>query len=369
MTKEGSFGMQEAICLLTITTVSKVFYTSPSMVMKVVGTAGWYMTLISAAIAAIALTPIFSLLNRFPGKNIMEIYDISLGKVGGSILSFLLFVIILITTAVNMKEFTEVLIVYVYPESPPGYIIGLLLLVIILAAYLGLESIARVSRLLGGILLFGLISVLILASKNYNISHLFPLLGYGAKPIIINGLLRSSAYGEMIVIGIFVRSLQGIKYIKKAACYSLILSGAIISISIFAFTLSFPYYTGKEITAPMYLMTTLISYGGFFQRLEAIFLFIWSISLLIALSFLFYMNLMIYCHIFNIKDKRPLILPLAIILYTLTMIPENMTSLITIYMQALRSYGWIFFYLPPGFALLAAVLRGKKGGAKSAKNS
>ena len=369
MIKEGKFGVQEAVCLLTITTVSKVFYTSPAMVMKVVGTTGWYMTLISAAAAMAAFTPVYYLLKRNPGKNIMDIYDIVLGKSLGSVFTFIFLLIVMLTAAANIREFTEVLIIYVYPLSPPGYIISLLFIVIILAAYLGLESIARVSRFFAGILFSGLIIVLALSAQNYNLHHLFPFFGYGIGTTLSNGILRSSAYGDITIIAIIATSLQKTSTIKKAGYISLILSGAIISTVILAFTLSFPYYAGREITAPMYLMTTLINYGGFFQRMEAIFLYLWSISLTISSCILFYMSLMLYSYLFNIRDKKPIILPLSIILYSLTMLPVNMDVLITKYMQILRSYGWVLFYIPPALVLLLDMIKGNKGGAKAAKSN
>lgn len=368
MIEEGKFGVQEAVSLLTITIVSKAFYTSPAMVMKVVGTAGWYMTMISALTATIAFTPVYLLLKRFPGKNIMEAYDTVLGRVGGSVFSFLFFFIILVSAAANIREFTEVLIVYVYPLSPPSYIMILLSAIIAFAAFLGLESIARVSRLFAGILLSGLALLMVLSVKNYKFYRLFPILGYGFGKTLINGLLRSSAYGDIIIIAVFACSLQGISHVRKAGYNSLVFAGIIITSIIFTFTLSFPYYTGKEATAPMYLSATLIDFGPFFKRLESMFLFIWSISHVISSSALFYISLMIYSHIFNIEDKKPLILPLSIILFALAMIPDSMNSLITIYMQTLRSYGWVIFFPPPALVLLLAVIKGRKGESKSAKS-
>ncbi|MCX7772772.1 MAG: hypothetical protein N2376_06640 [Clostridia bacterium] len=41
MKPEGKFGYHEAISLVVIMMTSKVFFTSPSVVMKLVGTTGW----------------------------------------------------------------------------------------------------------------------------------------------------------------------------------------------------------------------------------------------------------------------------------------------------------------------------------------
>lgn len=51
MIKEGKFGVQEAICLTWITIVSKVFFSSPAVLARLIGSTGWYATLISAAVA------------------------------------------------------------------------------------------------------------------------------------------------------------------------------------------------------------------------------------------------------------------------------------------------------------------------------
>lgn len=366
MTREGKFGVQEAVCLLVITMVTKVFYTSPSMIMKTVGTTGWYMTIISAVTAAIGFTFVYFLLKHFPGKNIMEAYDLALGRIGGFIFSFLLLSILLITVSINTREFAEVLMIYVMPLSPPSFIIGLQCCVFVLAAFLGLESIARASKLFAGVLLLGLITVLILSAQNYNYHYLFPIFGYGIGTTVYNGIFRSSAYGDLIIVAVFANSLQGINHIKKAGYVSFAISGIILTIVILTFTMSFPYYTGREITAPMHLMTSLINYGIFFQRLEPIFLFVWNISSVISSTVLFYMVLMLYCHIFRIRDKRPLIIPLTIVLFSLAMIPESITFLITDYIQGLRMYGWTLFFLPPMIALFVAKIRGKKGDTKHA---
>lgn len=366
MIKEGKFGVQEAVCVLVITMMSKIFFTSPSVVMKTVGTAGWYMTLISACTATIGFTFVYLLLKRFPGKNIMQAYDLALGRFWGFVFSLVLFSIILLTASANIREFAEVLKVYVLPLSPPSFIIGFICAVFVLAAFLGLESIARVSKLFAWVLLLGLLTVLALSTQNYSLYRIFPIFGYGIGTTVYNGILRSSAYGDLIIIAIFADSLQGIKHVKKAGYLSFAITGVLTAAILLTFTMAFPYHTGREITAPMYLLTSLIDYGGFFKRLEPIFLFVWNTISTISSTVLFYMALTVYCHMFRIQDKKPLIMPFAIVLFSLTMIPKGMAFLVTCYIQALRMYGWIMFFLPPLAALLIAKIRKKKGDTKNA---
>ncbi|MTI95468.1 MAG: spore gernimation protein [Firmicutes bacterium] len=362
MIKDGKFGVHETIALLTITISAKVFFSSPSIVAAKVGTAGWYMTLISGFVAFLATVLLIRLLSLYPNKTLMEIYEIVYGKAVGKILSFILFASILATVAANSREFIEIMKVYDLPQSPPSYLLILLFLVVGVLAYWGLETIARFSKLMGFILLLAYISVLALSLKLYETHRLFPILGYGLETTFLTGMQRSSAYDEIIIIGVIIGSLHGIKHAKKAAYLSLALSVSIISTALLAFTLAFPYFTGEEITAPIYLMVTLIEYGEFIQRIEPIFFFLWNFSTVISIAVLFYVLVILYAYIFELDDKRPIIIPLGIIVIFLALIPQNIIQVTVGIVNMIRSYGWAFYFIPPVVTLVVAKITKRYGG-------
>jgi len=365
MIKEGKFGLQEAVWLITITISVKAFYTSPAILANLVGTTGWYMTLISAATAAVGFTFIYLLLKRFPGKNIVEIFGITLGRFIGFVFSGILALMMMFIAATRVREFTEVLKVYILPLSPLSFILGIFITGVVIVCLLGLETIARFSKLIAYVMLFGFFVVVILGWQNYDFHRLFPIFGYGIGKTVYHGVMRSSAYGEAVILAVIAGSLQGTKYIKKAGYLSIILSAALISISLFVFTLTFPYYTASEVTAPMYELATMIDYGRFVQRLEPIFLFIWSISSFISVTAVFYAFTSIYCKMFRIQDIRPVVIPSAIILFASAMIQKDMISVILVSVQRLMEYGGFILFIPPIIALIAAKLR-KKGGLPNA---
>lgn len=359
--KEGKFGPQEAISLITITIVTMVFFTSPSSLARVVGTATWYMTLISAATAALGFTFVYLLLKRFPGKNIVEIFEITLGRFLGFIFSGLLLALFLLSPATLLRDFTEIMKVYVFPLSPPSYIMGFFIIGVILLGILGLETQARFSRLVAPILLVAFVAALILASQNYDLYRLTPILGYGIKRTIHHGLTRSSVYGYVVILAVIASSLQGTKHIKKIGYISIVASGILVSAASLAFTLTFPYSTAEEVTSPLYQMMALIDYGRFVQRFDALFFFIWDISTLIAVSLELYIAASIYCKMFRIQDIRPVIISLSIIMFTIALIPKDLETVLSGYANLIGEYGWTVFYIPPIIALIAAKLRGKKG--------
>ena len=366
MIREGKFGPQEAISLITITIVSRVFFTSPGILVRYVGTATWYMTLISAAVAAFGFTFVYLLLKRFPGKDIVEIFEITFGRVIGFVFSAILMLFFIISPATVLREFIEVIKVYVLPLSPPSYLIGIAVVGIVILGILGLETQVRLSRLLAPLLLVSFILVIVLSFQNFDFHRITPILGYGVPSTLYHGFSRSSVYGYVVILAVIAGSLQGNKHIKRIGYTSIILSCVLISAALLAFTLTFPYYTAQEITSPMYQMTALIDYGRFIQRIDPIFLFIWNISTLIALSIEVYAASSIYCKMFRIQDIRPVIVPVAITAFTIAMIPRDFITVTSGYVHYTREYGWTVFFVPPLIALITAIIRKKKGVEKSA---
>jgi len=366
MLKEGKFGVSEAVCLTTITTATKVFYTSPSLLIEVLATSSWYMTLISVATAIVGFTFIYLLLKRFPDKDIVEIYKITFGRFAGPVFSLLLALFLLVIAFASIREFIDVLKVYVMPRSSENYLVFIFITVAAVLCFYGLESIARISRVCAYSLLAGLGIVLILSYQNYNFDYLFPFWGHGADKVLAYGLMRCSSYGEVIILAVIAPALQGVKYVKKAGYISLGISGILVTSTLFAFAATFPYTTGSELTSIMYELTMQIGFGRFVQRLDPVFLFVWVISSFIAVSTLLYCSLSIYAKIFDIDDLKPCIMPFFIIAFCLTLIPKDIITVIMDYIQNIRSYGWIIFFILPLIALITAGIRKKKEGTANA---
>ena len=85
----------------------------------------------------------YLLLKRFPNLSIMEIADNVLGKFFGSVLSLLCCVFFIFTASIDMREFVEVMKIFVLPESPPSFIMIIFSLSVVALSFMGLETIAR----------------------------------------------------------------------------------------------------------------------------------------------------------------------------------------------------------------------------------
>ena len=366
MIKEGNFGPSEATILITISIVIKVFFTSPVALFNAVGTAGWYTTIISGLVAMVGFTFIYSLLKRFPGKDLVDIYKESFGKILGFIITFLFSLFLFFVAETNLCEFYQTMRVYVFPLSPNWYLSGLFVISLFVICYLGLESLARISKITIVFLVPGFAALLILAWSNFNVNNMFPILGYGLDKTITRGVVRSSVYGEVILLAVFANSLQGSKFIKREGYLSLIVATIINSILVIAFTLCYPYYRLQEMVSPMYELTTFIQFGRFFTRVDSVFLFVWIIGSLISISLIFYSAIWIYCKLFKIGDKRPVVLSGCVILFLISLLQKDIITVVTQNVKVIRNYGSIPFYIIPLIALIVSAIRRKRGDSNEA---
>ncbi len=346
MMEEGKIGNIEMLCIIVNAMACKAFFTSIAAVVQKVGTAGWYMTLISMSVSLIVFGLMLQLVKAYPGKNIMEIFDEALGKRVGSVLNLIFCLILLLSISITLREFTDATKVYLLHETPPGFIVGSFIIAIVLVSFLGLESLGRVAKLFSYPLISTFIIVILLSSKSFQAHRLYPLLGYGAGTTLKNGLIRSSAYGEIILLGIFAKALNSTTDFKSVGRRGIVISGAIISTVLFSTILSFPYFIAGELMDPLYIMASLIDYGRFFQRIEVVFIFTWNLSTLIGLTAVFYGAVSCYTHVFDMNDKKPIIVSFAFIVYILALIVPTVSIMLDYVVPNLRQLGWIGFYTP-----------------------
>lgn len=367
MNKQGHFGLFETTALTTIVIVSKIFYTSLAVVVKLNGTAAWQVTIISCIVGIVFFLIAYILMKRFPGMDIVEIYEAVMGKVIGKMLAFLFSCYLIYYTATSSREFFEMIKAYVLPNINDNILYISFIGVVVLIVYKGLENLARLSYILFLPILAGLFLILIMAYPYYNLGYLKPYMGYGLKNTLTTGFLRSSAYEEVFNLVIIVKSIRSMDNFLKSGLISLVLSGVIFTISILAYIMMFTYSVGGANLSGIFEMSRAIYFSRYLQRVEIIFLFPWVVTSLLTAASAYYSSLYLYCTAFKVNNYRPLIFPFSFLIYMLAMIPKNIIELIQVNLIFVRQYSMVFIYGTPLLVLLVAVITDKRGEKPNAK--
>ncbi len=278
MIKEGKFGTYEAVCLTSITIISKLFFGNISGLITESGTAAWQVTGIACLISMFFFFIICKLMERFPGQNIIEVFQQVFGRFAGSFIGVLYTGYAAFYASSSLREIVEMIKSYNLPYTPIEILIGSMLLTAAVMCYKGLECLTRVSVIFFVPIIMGMVLILILAIPSYDIMLFRPLWGYGIGNTLYHSIFRSSGYTEVLLLAAIAESLQGTNQFRKAGFISLAISGISSSISIFLYTLAYGYSLAEEKTSGLFELARDIYFNRFFQRVESIFLFAWVIS-------------------------------------------------------------------------------------------
>lgn len=100
---------------------------------------------------------------------------------------------------------------YNLPYTPPSLILFAYLLAVIVLSYIGIDGIARLSFMVFFPIVLGIAAILIFSYPIFDFNYLFPLGGYGIGQTISQGMFRSSAYNEVVILAIIINSVKSLK--------------------------------------------------------------------------------------------------------------------------------------------------------------
>lgn len=354
--RTGHAGVAEWTALLTIYTSTDVFLSYPSRVAEQTAEGAWMVPLLSAMIAASVFWVVQLCMLRFSQTGLITVLWERVSPVAGMVVALAGATFFLVQTALVMREFTETVVTTVLPSTPAAVVTILFLVVVMNYAYKGIEGMTRVAILLSVVMLGGLALLLILPLTWFDPSLLSPVMGKGVGPIVLSALTNTSMFIPPFVLSILQPSVRNQKHVLRIGLVSSLLTGAIISVVLIVFIGTFAVAVTGKIPFPMYQLARLIYVGRFVQRLESLFVFLWSAAAVIKMGLGLWLTAYLYARAFKMPLYRPLVVPFGLILFVVSFLPPDFTTVMNLSGQVLERYGWIVTMALPLLAALIAVV-------------
>lgn len=355
-----TFGKWETINLLIDLICTKCIIYYVRMLNHHAATASWIMSLYLSLVIIIVFAVLISLYKKFEGKDIIEISETAGGKPLKIIVGMIITVVLLFLAMSTMREFSEEIKTISLPASPLLFIMMLFLIGAIVGSLLGIEAIIRYHAIMVPVITAIYLLIIIGVILHMDINNIYPILGSGAKSIFVDGLLKISVYGELLILFLLPPFIKSYNSLRSSGFTALIISSFILGISALAYTMVVPYPKNLQSFLPIYQLTKLVRLGRSFQRIEAAFVFIWAMIVMLYVTTIFYFMIYAFSRTMGLKYVRPLILPFALILLSVSFIPEGLSDVVRIEEMVMNSWLWIFIFAAVGLILLIASLRSKK---------
>jgi|LSQX01.2.fsa_nt_gb spore germination protein (amino acid permease) len=355
------FGKWEATTLLTNLVCTKLFLYYSRMTVEDAGPAGWLLSIAASLVALVMFVILIKLYKSFGNSDILDVAQRGGGKLLKILTGLVMTASLFFLTVIVIREFSEDMKIVSLPVSPISFVMFFFIVGIAVASFFGVEAILRYHAIAIPIISAGYILILIGAIPHMDASNLMPIWGTGLKEIVQKSLLRSSIYGEMMVLFLLPPFLGSYSEVKSVGYIAFAISAFFLITGSITYILSTPYPSSLEPFLPAYSIARAINMGRFFQRIESMFVFIWAMAALMYLTATFYFMIHTFAKTAGLKHTRPLILPFAVIVFSTAFIPDNLISVIKIQSNYIDKFAWIITFVFIGLILALASLRKHSG--------
>ncbi len=245
-----------------------------------------------------------------------------IGKVFGWVLAFLYMLYFAYIAARVLRDFGEMMLTYVYPETPLFIINALLIVVIVYTVRKGIEVLARTGELL--FVLINLLAItgfiLIVVSGLIDINNLKPVLEEGISPVLKVVFTQTwyIPFGETIVFAMILPYLNNSKKAKITGLLALGLSGInlAITVAINISVLSVNLISRSQF--PLLSTIQMIQVADFLERLDVYFMLSLIIGGFFKISVFFYAIVIGTANLFNVKELSRLAYPVGLVILFLS---------------------------------------------------
>ncbi len=324
---EKKIGNIEAIAVVLTVMINHIILNLPKSIISTTSSGSIINVIFVTLIAFIIVYLISQLLKNFPSLDILDISKFLGGKVLKFIIGVLFLCYTIFTISIVLRSFSETLKIIFFPRTPVQIIMLLFLLAIVFVNKLGFQAIARSNLFFMPIILFSILFIFVANFGNYTVQRVFPLLGNGAVSTFLSGISNLFAFGGIAYLYFLPPHLKEQKDYTKIAFSAIGVSGIFLLMSVTTLLLLFPLLTSSEEILPLYLAARFIEFGRFFQRLDAVFVFTWIISMACYLSLALYFATNIFKKITNIQYSKWVIGLIASICFGIALIPQDLKQI------------------------------------------
>jgi spore germination protein KB len=304
----------------------------------------------------------YALSKLYIGETFARFTERTLGRGVGLPISVFFFGYTFTLSALVLRNLGDFIITAILPETPIQFLHISFMAIVIMAVRLGLEVIARAAEIFAPWALMFIVLIVLLLTPEMEFIKLQPVFGTGILSVLRGALpVLGSPYLELVVFLVILPYLNQTNRPGRAFFLGTLIGGILLFLVTFLCIL----VLGVDVTArqmyPSYTLAKIISVGDFLERLEVLLAGSIFFSLFFKLTLCFYASAAELAHILRIKDYRPLVLPLGmiVIIYSIIAYP-NSTYFLTFVGRIWPYFAATFGLLLPLLLFTAAKLRGSR---------
>lgn len=310
------------LVLVTFFSIGTSILVIPSLLAAEAKQDAWIVAIIATGIGLFVIWLFCTIAQWFPHLTFVQLNEKILGKWVGKATSLLFIFMSLLYTSILLFYSGTFLNTLLMPNTPITALNILMAIIIVMGVRLGIETIARSAEILIFVFFVLFLFLILFISPEVQFENLQPVLEARVTSIIQSSLsfIEVTSVNAIVLLMIFPAVVNNIKQAKK----SFFIGNLIGGVTIIVITFMCISVLGADNTAaqlyPSFELAKRINVGDFIQRIEAFMAALWIIALYFKATLYFYTSVIGVAQVFNLKNYRPLTMPLGVIVVVLSLI-------------------------------------------------
>ncbi|MEO3947864.1 endospore germination permease [Gorillibacterium sp. CAU 1737] len=319
--ERGRISTRQAAVLIFLVVVGESILLYPTVLANIAKQDAWIAAFLGLPFGMGQIWIYYRLLLKHPGKTLLEIIEATLGKWGGTLLSVWYLFFFYVTTSALIRETGDFLATQYFTNTPLRAIHMLLIALLLWGIYCGLEVIARTAEILFPLLLLSTLIIWLCLLPQVKAENLLPVFEGGSLPLIhAIMVVVSYPFGQAVVISMILPFVNRQPHLGRDIILSAAMGGALIGMMLLFSLLVLGSFNTESTIYTSYVLAQKINIGNFLQRIEAMLTGAWLISSFFKSVLYSYATALGTAQLFKLKEFRPLIFPIGMILFGLSVL-------------------------------------------------
>ncbi|MFZ7947032.1 MULTISPECIES: GerAB/ArcD/ProY family transporter [Bacillaceae] len=275
-------------------------------------------------------------------------------------------------SAFILREYEDFFVQTYLPETP-NWAIGIILgFVVAVTARSGVVTLFRTAQGLFFLVIIADILITAFIGKELKWDRWMAFVTNHSWNNIYKGSFYTIPFfGEVVILVFLFPYLSQKSKTHKSVIWAISLSLLFIIINMVFLLLLFGPNLASHTTYPMLEMVRYIRIADFIENLDPFLISIWSTTIYLKISIMFYLSVQILAHLFHLKDHRPLVFSLAAVMVALSLQMSGGTSSLTsFFTESWAAYSYFIEGIPILYLLMDTLKRSiKKRSAKKEESN
>ena len=349
----------QAIFFILIVMTNKIILNLPKRIIQSTNSGALLNTIYTGVIGLMVCIFICKIISQFPNYDILDISEYLGGKFLKTIIALGFIFLFVLVSAIVVISFSSLLSSIYFKNSPILFVMLFFVIGAAIANRYGFKAIVKTNVIIIPFILISILIMILGISKTFVFERIFPILGKNVETTFLIGTSNIFAYSGFSYLYLIYPFLKKKNDIYKVSILSFLISWIFLFLSIFSLIMALPYVYHSEEINSTYIVSRVVEFGSFLQRLDALFIYIWILSSLSYISISIFFILFILKKLLGLENEKNLSFSLCAMILGLALLPQDFADVAFIENTVFKYHILIFAYGICLSVLILAIIKHK----------